>query len=452
MYFLAEVASDPFLLQFPDEDEDEEESNSMFPEMYSSTQQQQRQQQLKQDDSDDFSDLVSVSQVGTLFSASGIHDPEYVPSLTKSSHISNISDYFSEEDNSDGFIFNCEFHNLTFENLDDFEEHQISQHSINGRIACGICEKTYSTKYLRRNHIKGYHLGEKFVCGVQNCGRTFPLKRYRDAHERSFKHQEPVSSTINYACDICSELFQKLEELKQHKLKHSSSKKFHCSYCKVHGYTRLSDLKRHLDVCPAKPTGSGEPQPGKVKNINPSKSSASGKMQQDLQNVKRKLFTKKSSTAKKQSQNLLDVANIFDSEPEDKDNGSIAREQPMRLCKNGVQEGFYRNGGSPKIKVEQQSSSSSSGGAALRSPKPSVKGKFKCDFCKQHFFERMKLIEHCDKMHYKKKDRNYPCKLCSAVYNSDEMFKFHMEQHRFDDNQEIAAEERKAGKRKKKRH
>ena len=141
---------------------------------------------------------------------------------------------FFEEDNSDSFVFCCEVHSLTFENLEDFEEHQISNHSVNGRVACGICDKTYSTKYLRRNHIKGY---QKFTCGVQNCGKTFPLKRYRDAHERSYRHQGTNSSLL-YACDVCNEVFNDLEELKQHKLKYSSTKKFHCEYCRVKGYTQ----------------------------------------------------------------------------------------------------------------------------------------------------------------------------------------------------------------------
>ena len=35
--------------------------------------------------------------------------------------------------------------------------------------------------------------------------------------------------------------FDNVDSLKQHKLQHSSSKKFICRYCKVHGYTRSND-------------------------------------------------------------------------------------------------------------------------------------------------------------------------------------------------------------------
>ena len=160
--------------------------------------------------------------------------------------------------------------------------------------------------------------------------------------------------------------------------------------------------------------------------------------------VKRRLFTKKSETGS--SKPLPELSNIFDSEPEDKDNGQ--REQPMRGCKNSIQQGFYKNGGSPRIKKEQCSSSSSSGGAALRSPKPSIKGQHHCSLCKQNFAERMKLLEHCDKMHSKKRIRDYPCRICGVIYQSDEMFKFHMQQHEFDDRAEIQKSE-KGGKRKK---
>ena len=412
---------------------DEEFTNTLFPTDFH----QHVPTAPTHDDSDNFSDFISVSQVGTLFSASGIQDPSYVPSISKSS---NISDYFSEEDNSDSFVFCCEVHSLTFENLEDFEEHQISNHSVNGRVACGICDKTYSTKYLRRNHIKGYHLGEKFTCGVQNCGKTFPLKRYRDAHERSYRHQGTNSSLL-YACDVCNEVFNELEELKQHKLKHSSTKKFHCEYCKVKGYTRLSDLKRHEAECPSKI----KPSSSRPKSDVSAKHSGSGKLKEGLRAVKRKLFSKKSETAS--SKPLPELSNIFDSEPEDKDNGQ--REQPMRGCKNGIQEGFYKNGGSPRIKTEKHSSSSSSsGGPPVRSPKPSIKGQHRCSLCKQNFSDRMKLLEHCDKLHSKKRIRNYPCRLCGVVYQSDEMFKFHMQQHQFDDMAEIKASQ-KGGKKKK---
>ena len=194
---------------------------------------------------DKLSDFLSASQVGTIMSRTGfIKDPDYVPSNKTDSQ---ISDYFSNENSSDSLVFSCNFHSLSFDNVDKFEEHQLSYHTVNGQVECGICEKTYSTKYLWCNHIQGYHLSAKYVCGIENCGKSYPLKRYRDEHERNF--HKPTSN-IRYVCDICSEIFESMELLQQHKIKHSSTKKHVCRYCKVCGYTRTNDRDRHEAECP----------------------------------------------------------------------------------------------------------------------------------------------------------------------------------------------------------
>ena len=74
------------------------------------------------------------------------------------------------------------------------------------------------------------------------------------------------------------------------------------------------------------------------------------------------------------------------------------RLQPSQACKNGVS---YKNGGtSPKIM--QESTDSSSGTSAMKSPKASVKEKWHCSFCKQHFTLHEQL-EHVDAQHKKKK-------------------------------------------------
>ena len=74
-------------------------------------------------------------------------------------------------------------------------------------------------------------------------------------------------------------------------------------------------------------------------------------------------------------------------------------QQPIRKCKNGVSEGFYKNGCSPSIKHEANSSSSEDLPPTVKSPKPSLKGKFKCSMCKQTFTEHRKLIEHAEYQH-----------------------------------------------------
>ena len=87
-------------------------------------------------------------------------------------------------------------------------------------------------------------------------------------------------------------------------------------------------------------------------------------------------------------------------------NGKLenTRLQPSQACKNGVS---YKNRETPP-KIKQESTDSSSGTSAMRSPKVSIKGKWRCSFCKQHFSLHEQLVEHVDAQHTKKK-KSYAC-------------------------------------------
>ena len=50
-------------------------------------------------------------------------------------------------------------------------------------------------------------------------------------------------------CDKCELIVQSLEELQQHRLSHSTTKKFPCRVCKKKGYTHESDRKQHEGKC-----------------------------------------------------------------------------------------------------------------------------------------------------------------------------------------------------------
>ena len=181
-------------------------------------------------DNDNFSEILSASQMGNMFADKNV-DPDYVPS--SSGHQSMLSDYFSDEGNndqnssSDSLILQCLFDNMTFENPEEFEAHQITNHTVGGRFSYGLCKKTYSTKYLWRNHVKGSHLGAKFVCTIQGCTKYFSLKRYRDEHE--CKHHGESSQVLKYICDICQHVSNTIDQLKEYKLKHSDKKNIYLS-------------------------------------------------------------------------------------------------------------------------------------------------------------------------------------------------------------------------------
>ena len=177
-------------------------------------------------------------------SDSNVLEQPFTPQLSQLSSVSSDD----ESDNSESMLLNCKIHNSLFSNAEKFETHQINEHIVSGRIPCGVCEKTYATKYLRRNHFKTAHLKERFVCGVENCGKIYLQKCYKDAQERS---HVPVDSSDNlwYVCEKCNTVVDSLVKLKEHRLQHSSMKQYPCRVCKVKGYTRADDRFKHERQC-----------------------------------------------------------------------------------------------------------------------------------------------------------------------------------------------------------
>ena len=122
--------NDP-LLWFPSADSSDDEASLLTPP--ASIVQQACSTPFNQDqlfsDEDKISEFFSVSQMGSMFS---LNNPEYQPSFSGSVS-SRLSDYYSEdEDDADTLLLTCQFHGLTFDDSNGFEEHQISEHTVRG--------------------------------------------------------------------------------------------------------------------------------------------------------------------------------------------------------------------------------------------------------------------------------------------------------------------------------
>ena len=72
-------------------------------------------------------------------------------------------------------------------------------------------------------------------------------------------------------------------------------------------------------------------------------------------------------------------------------------------------------------------------------PKTSVKGKWRCSFCKQYFATRDKLLEHVEAVHKKKSKNGFCCSCCYIQYNIEQEYHIHMQQHMLDDRHELKA-------------
>ena len=439
------------LLWFPTNDSSDDEQSLLTPptsiinEATSST--PYNQPPLFSDD-----DLFSASQTGSLFST---NNPEYVPSLGGQS--SRLSDYFSEEEKvDDSLMLVCQLHGITFDDSDSFENHQISEHTVKGRISCGLCKKSYSTKYLWRNHFKGAHLGEKFECSVQNCSRKFSQKRYRDEH---VKTHSSGKASVCYVCEICDITCDSLENLKRHKLNHSTSKKFICRICKIHGYTRTNDRLLHEEECGPKfnvmVNDDGEVVP-LTQTVNPPQTQTTGN-----QKAKKRLFDGSSKKPSKKEKSLSlensSMTSIDDFPIENgsqKNRGAQSKSRQMqnvsddqasvrshlpRDCKKGIS---YKNGCSPRP-CKNNSSDSSNGTAVMKSPKASIKGKWKCTFCKQYFKLREQLLEHVETFHKNKNKNGFKCSRCYVPFDLEQEYHIHMHQHNLDDKKELREINRK---------
>ena len=110
------------------------------------------------DEDDNLSDLLSASQIGTIGTMVGESDLQLFSeascthSVRLSMATSHLSDYFSKEDgnkSSESLIFTCEEHSLQYTDVNEFEDHQVNFHTVNGRFLCCLCDWHYASKYLR---------------------------------------------------------------------------------------------------------------------------------------------------------------------------------------------------------------------------------------------------------------------------------------------------------------
>ena len=398
------------------------------------------------DEDDNFSDLLSASQVDTLFSDVGgsMNDNLFGGSgsfgtkLSAISQVESDEDYFSDSEkkatqkSTNLPHFQCSFHKTFYNSIQDFETHQIDHHTVNGRFLCGLCTKDYATKYLRRQHFAQVHIGLKYKCGFAGCGKWFKIKRTRDTHESSHQMSVSTDSKVNFVCERCNQMFDALDKLKIHKLTHSKTKKYVCRVCKQHGYTRASDRSNHEVKCcdehkceivdgivvPLPPTenlpvSALPPKPTNVTN----KRSTAG--------AKKVLFLLDSDvTSNRKPDKSPEVIFLSDSE-NGKDKSPSARQSLSRNCKNGVKPGFYKNSCSPMRSSENSSVS------RLGSPKASVKGKWKCTECKQQFRERHRLMEHINEVH-STDDPRFLCSICRVTLEDKKSFEIHKKQHEID--------------------
>lgn len=157
--------------------------------------------------------------------------------LKKSKRLSAIFvERFSNVTNSYSRITSQQSSKLNFSKTTRFPRLNSFYFSLNQRITCEICDKSFSLRSTKDQHIKDVHGEKNFFC--HTCGKRFGTKPQLKKH---IKHSH---DTTVAPCDICNKVFT-LRNLKNHKEIHSDYRPHKCPFC-TECFKTKGTLKRHL--------------------------------------------------------------------------------------------------------------------------------------------------------------------------------------------------------------
>uniref|UniRef100_A0A6P7GHR7 Zinc finger protein 431-like n=1 Tax=Diabrotica virgifera virgifera TaxID=50390 RepID=A0A6P7GHR7_DIAVI len=139
----------------------------------------------------------------------------------------------------------CEYCGIMFRSRKKFTVHNRKHAKKNvmpSLFKCKNCTKLFKT----RSHLK-YHenvcLGLfPFECKFKDCDKKFATNTQHKNHVK-LKHEKKFIAI----CSICNIGFVKISEYKNHKITHSTDKKYSCTKCK-NSYKSLCNLKFHMKM------------------------------------------------------------------------------------------------------------------------------------------------------------------------------------------------------------
>lgn len=93
-------------------------------------------------------------------------------------------------------------------------------------MQCSFCDRSFSRKSYLKTHVDTQH-AKAFPCG--DCGMLFDAKRALRRH--TFDVHRPPRPEKMHTCEICSRVFNRMNNLNQHRLTHTGAKNFSCDIC-----------------------------------------------------------------------------------------------------------------------------------------------------------------------------------------------------------------------------
>eukprot|EP00457_Paulinella_chromatophora_P003001 gb/GEZN01003006.1/.p1 GENE.gb/GEZN01003006.1/~~gb/GEZN01003006.1/.p1 ORF type:complete len:496 (+),score=41.55 gb/GEZN01003006.1/:332-1819(+) len=139
-------------------------------------------------------------------------------------------------------LVKCNNCDATFLSQEEFEEHQIQEHSRlpgggDKPYLCTVCNSTFSKAFNLKVHMR-VHTGEQpYQCDI--CGRNFSQRGPLTSHMRTHTGEKP------YDCSVCKKPFRTAGSLKYHLRVHSGEKPYMCRLCNVN-FTQPGPLQLHM--------------------------------------------------------------------------------------------------------------------------------------------------------------------------------------------------------------
>ncbi|XP_045208136.2 zinc finger protein 846-like [Mercenaria mercenaria] len=112
---------------------------------------------------------------------------------------------------------------------------------LDDKIACKLCDESFSKKLYLRHHIKAKHSDVEHLC--QLCGDHFTTD------DELIEHRRTVHNRGYHRCELCDKVLSTKGMLEGHYLVHKGIKPFACDVCvPKKEFTRKCQLKAHMET------------------------------------------------------------------------------------------------------------------------------------------------------------------------------------------------------------
>ena len=107
---------------------------------------------------------------------------------------------------------------------------------------CAMCGKSYSSHHFLMDHTRAVHLGQKYLCNFENCGKEFNFRSNLRIHEK--RHL----NIFIYRCQYCQKGFNHKVHFEYHINCHENQRNFKCTKCDK-AFNNKKNQVRHTKYC-----------------------------------------------------------------------------------------------------------------------------------------------------------------------------------------------------------